>query len=472
MLFWGQICFVALAFSAGATAFAVGRYPRRARQLWLLTSLLHLVFIPVGPIVGLAGLFCLTRPSFKEWIGSPKSPNHTSEPVHQPLPGDGTNRKSQHLFDAATYVLYGVLFLLVRRWAGGQELTSGNAALPWIAAIPAAFALSVLIHELGHAAGAWACHFRLVDIRVGPIHCYHLEGRWRFQFVWAGFVGGGQVAALPTRPERIREGALFIIAGGPVASLLVGLTSGLLLISSPGAVWERAWTLLAALAVICLGDSVLNLLPIGLAQSYSDGARLWQLSRRGPWCDHLVFGLYRGLSKTTMLSPLEWPEEEVIAAPAFEGTPLARLGDQGVAAFYFRLKGDPQRAEPYVRRVQDLLPRLNATQASHFSPEVVIFHAAYRNDLQEARRWAAFMNDHSISDYWLAQSALCGGEGLLQEGREALEKARKTRDSAPPSGFRTADESTFDFIARRWYPDLVSRMSSPSLQEVPAVAIA
>ena len=77
--------------------------------------------------------------------------------------------------------------------------------------------------------------------------------------------------------------------------------------------WDGRWLSTG----FAFGDFLFNLVPMASEAQYSDGARLWQMYRRGPWCDFHCANHYMGLSQTTALRPRDWPTAMVERAAEF-----------------------------------------------------------------------------------------------------------------------------------------------------------
>ncbi|QOY88693.1 M50 family metallopeptidase [Paludibaculum fermentans] len=422
---------------------------RKFAGRWAIAaSIAHFLILPIGPVVTIAGLVVFMRRKQREALHVERPPEHT------PKAGDGTSRFTQ----AAVYIVPWILAFAGFRWVGRLAaqlgLTAIQGPLTGLIVLPLAILLSIFFHESGHAIGAWASDFQVRMFRVGPFSVSKLEGRWRFE--WAGLLGGA-TGALPTRPRGIRSGALFTIAAGPAASFASGTICLVLFLTARNAPWQPAWDLLGTLTVLCLIDSVVNLLPIGTEHGgYSDGARLWQLALNGPWSRRIVFQFYTGLSITGDLSPQDWPSDLVEDSARVED---GSSGDPGAILFalvHFRFRGEIERAEEYFNLIHQHAKHWPEKTVTQFAPEFSFYQAIYRGDAEAAQLWFDRFKDKSLSDYWRAKAALHGAKGELEDGRAAWYKGWSLVLQAPPRGIRLLDEHDFRLMAERWWPDLVS----------------
>lgn len=433
----------------------------RFAAVWMLAvSLYHVMLLPVGPLATIAGLIVFLR------RGQRHALRHKQPDGHHPKAGDATSRWSQGAFWIVQWGCVLAGYPLIARFARDLGLARPAGGLINYLDLPLAIVASIVLHEMGHAVGAWASEFQVKHFRIGPLAAIKLEGRWRVE--WTAAFGGGGVAAVPTSDRRMRSRVLFFTAAGPVASALTGCVSLLLFLAAPGAFWEPYWSFFALLGLFGLSDAIANLLPVGIGGGvYSDGARLWQLALDGPWSRQILFGYYRGLSSTTMLSPADWPSDMVEEAARFSTSAGGGLYEILLAYCHFRLKGDQDRARAYFQTFAHQASKLPAAQAAAMAPEIAFFEAAYLGNLETARQWLVCSKDHSISDHWRAKAAVLALSGDLAEGREAWYNGWRMVAQAPPTGNRLLDEHDFRRMAERWWPDLVGLTPQPQAELEP-----
>jgi len=138
---------------------------------------------------------------------------------------------------------------------------------------------------------------------------------------------------------------MILTLGGPLASALLGAIGAICLLLIPGPAWPAAIGRAVALATgFAWGDFLFNLMPIATEAQYSDGALLWQMSRRGPWCDFHCANHYMGLSRTTALRPRDWPKDMVVRAAEFAAQLPEPAGSFAMTYLHFLDGGDWQLA--------------------------------------------------------------------------------------------------------------------------------
>jgi hypothetical protein len=251
---------------------------------------------------------------------------------------------------------------------------------------------------------------------------------------------------------------IFLTALGPIANLLTAAVAALLLLLSPGSPWAGYWVTLAMLASVSFASGIANFIPSRGSEHYSDGAQIWQMALKGPWCDYRTFREFQALSKTTPQSPADWPEASVVMTADFPDTPASRVENLVAASLHFRMKGNLERAGVYISQAGELLSTLSQARKDLLGPEIAMFEAVYRQDFATAAIWLKESSRWSLSGSRLARAALAAHENRLDEGRLAWETAWSRIVSSPPTGVRIAREQAAEHVARRWYPEFLARV--------------
>jgi tetratricopeptide (TPR) repeat protein len=179
-------------------------------------------------------------------------------------------RKSPYRFVVALVhaaLIWGGLVILIR--------TRHFQGVGGIYLISAGFIFVTTIHELGHAAVAWALGFKFHAINIGPLTIVKDHfGHRHVRFDWNRLTGhGGYAAAVPVSEEHLRSNAIMMVFAGPFASLNAGLLCFLIYLKLPDSGWEEHWGIPGMLAILFIADFVCNLIPVG----YCDGTMLLHL---------------------------------------------------------------------------------------------------------------------------------------------------------------------------------------------------
>ena len=150
--------------------------------------------------------------------------------------------------------------------------------------------LGILVHELGHVAGGKLAGFRFLLLLVGPLKLQRTPEGLRLGLSFSASMAGGLACLLPEDDRNLTRRMALFIAGGPVASLLLGLGAGL-----GGWAWYGTFTplappsygaLLGSLGLVITGAMSLALfavsaLPATASGFATDGRRLAMLAQKG-----------------------------------------------------------------------------------------------------------------------------------------------------------------------------------------------
>jgi hypothetical protein len=150
--------------------------------------------------------------------------------------------------------------------------------------------LGILVHELGHVAGGKLAGFRFLLLLVGPFKLQRTPEGLRLGLNFSASMAGGLACLLPEDDRNLTRRMAVFIAGGPVASLLLGLVAGL-----SGWAWYGTFTplappsygaLLGSLGLVITGAISLALfavsaLPATTSGFATDGRRLVMLAQKG-----------------------------------------------------------------------------------------------------------------------------------------------------------------------------------------------
>jgi hypothetical protein len=354
------------------------------------------------------------------------------------IAGDGTSA----VMDLMAWILaiagYFILEGLWMRWWRTRDLPVVHGTAFWIFFL-VAFLVNTVTHELGHAGAGVALGMKLRAFIVGPLQLRVLDGRWKLQFVPSKlFSAGGAAALVPSDPDAPLWRQISMIAAGPLASLLTGVVAAVLTLTSEGTPYASYWELFSLLSIFGVVSFIVNLLPVRPEALYSDGARIYQLVRGGPWADLWRAFSIAGATTVTPLRPRDFDIEAIRRA-----SQVFRHGQHAMvlrlfATSYFLDRGEWEQAGASLAEAESMYPEV-APQVSAELLTAFVFDSAFlRRDPTAAREWWNRMEakkpTHLGFDYWVAQSALLWIENRPRDAREAWTKANDLAQKLPSAG--------------------------------------
>lgn len=344
-------------------------------------------------------------------------------------------------------ILY-TLGLAVVAWPVVSMKTQGP---PHLYMWPVAWFISVVIHELGHGACALASGFRILAFGMWPIAVERTRRFWRLTG-WSAHNPkiAGFVASLPRDARRVGPKLLFIVAGGPSASLLLGTAAILWPRLHPEwAEWMVAQAqTIAAMAFVHL---FVALLPVSTPVYTSDGAKLRQLWRGGPQANRYASALLLVGAVAAGKRCRDWDPELIRQCiEPDDGSEESLFGHQ----MRYNWLIDNGRVEEAGSELDDLLPRLsnNPFRAS-WEAEASWFEARFRNNAEAARRWLEQAGDAARErtanpGYAKARAALALLEGSFYEAEDWTRQAKAAAGKLPMQGIALAIEDALNLLQR------------------------
>lgn len=345
----------------------------------------------------------------------------------------------------------------------GAMLRGGGAATPappqlfgsigTIVAVVLAMFGVLLVHELGHLVGGRLAGFRPVLLVLGPFRLERERARWRVRWNRDLALAGGLAGALPTGesdPVRLRRATALMVAGGPLASLLLGvstlLVGTLLFRGAPG----LASLIPVAIGVASIAIGGITLVPGRTAGYLTDGARLWLLYKGGPAADRdVALQALFGASQSGV-RPRDWSVDLLARARSLEDGASLEVAAWQLSQMHAADSGSETEARQWLERVLAHLDRLpNAAQPG------TRFDAARQlamwGDLDRARALMAQGGD-AIGAAFLkpaAELAILVAQGQMQEAGAMLPRVRQLVAASSDAGGAAWLGSDLDRLAAR-----------------------
>jgi hypothetical protein len=390
-----------------------------ARPMWLSTA------------AGIAGLCVFSQR--KALARSALTAANTPRP-----PGDGTSRVVDV---AAQLAMCGGVLVVWSWWSRWGEIRGLPMAgeLPLLLDLIFASLIATTVHELGHVIAGWACGMRLRVFVAGPFQWRFRGGRWEFEFHPAGFLlSGGAASLVPSSPDHRYWRDIVPLAGGPIASLLLGLFALWATLESKGRPWEQGWELLALLNTCSLLTFIVNLIPLRPEASYSDGARIYQLLSGGAWADVYRAFSTAGCSLVCALRPRDYDVQTIQRAARFLTRGQQALTLRMYAYTHFFDSGRLPDALRALGEAESVYAQDAPAISAELHADFVFANAFLKRDAAAARVWWERMQTEKAPrltvDYWKARCALLWIENDLEQAQAAWDKGNELAHLLPRAG--------------------------------------
>jgi Zn-dependent protease len=367
--------------------------------------------------------------------------------------GDGTNSFLNRTHTIAIYIAFAAIWMAWGQWAYRQ----GMPVLPfWESFLQVTIAdLAVItLHECGHTLCGVALGQKVLAFMAGPFQWRKHAGHWKFSFNLMGLLTtGGGTAVVPQQLGEPKWREFCMISAGPLVSFVTGIAGLWVLLKTQSSSLESLWFPLAMFGSISLVTAIANLIPLRTSTGFSDGARIYQLLRGGPWADlHEVYKI-TAATTVTSLRPRDYNIKaihRVFAAGIVTGP--AELLLHLLARSYYLDIGRPGEADLQLNEAEKIYDECAEQISPNLLPSFVVGESLMRRDAARARLWWDRMEAKRPTwlngDYWMARSALCVVEGNLDEGWAAWAKAQEYLRSMPEAGTYAFDRELLEVLKR------------------------
>ena len=368
-----------------------------------------------------------------------RSPVEQAEPEQAlaKVAGDGThsflNRSSTILVS-----LLGVAFAEGWwHWSRGQELPYAMNLGSFLTIIPV-LAVSIFVHELGHALAAESLGMKICSVVLGPFDWRIREGKWKFTFSKRLGAVGGAVGVVSTRADEPRWYRIWVSAAGPLANLFLALVGFVMAITAKGSSYESYWGFWADMASISTLMLVTNIVPLRVAGFYTDGAKIYQIISGGMWADYHRVQAQVASTGFTNLRPREYD----LAA-------IERLIQRSPSPFHTLLGwmyiyechldgGETAAAGEALMSADQASREAESSLTPELCTEFVYSMAILTGDASRTRDWwnrlESFPSTEHKWDYWLAHSALHWIEGDAETANESWQRGNLLAQQLPKAG--------------------------------------
>lgn len=369
------------------------------------------------------------------WPGQPTDTIQQAQKTWK-LPGDGTSALFNNAVQLLTVLVGWRAYHWWMQWLANNYLPSpgflgGTLELALIGL------LIVFLHESGHTLVGLLVGMKLRAFIVGPFQWRIQEGKWEFHFEPRQILAtSGATGVVPTTADFSRSLQVCMLVAGILTNTATGVLALAFSFSTGAAMQDRGP--MALFGVFSVLVAAMNLVPFRTADTYSDGAQIYQLFSKGPWGDyHRVIGL-AGAGLVSAVRPRDYDINAIrrAARSIAEGRQglLLRL----LAYSYFLDCGDLEDAGDELAQAATIFNESASAAPVEFVTAFVFGYAYIWRNADLARGWWAHVEAKKParlnSDYWLAHAALCWTESNLKNARESIEKARTLAQELPAFG--------------------------------------
>ncbi len=369
--------------------------------------------------------------------------------VVRPLPPRRRLRVSagEYFFLSGAVILALIALPEFRR--NGESLAASLGAWPagllTCLVIPGgAFCLGLAVHEGGHLLAGWLAGFRVAF----PSHKHESGGGVRSCDV----MKLGLLSLEPRKPDHLSRRLCLLILGGPLASLFLPLSLEIYARSAPAA-GAFAVHVFAAISILV---GVAELLPDAGKGNASDGARVLMLLKKDAGADRWLTIIRLQLALERGEDPRTWDEATVARATTIDDDSHDAVAARWLGYLWATDRQDITAATKYLEEALAAPAAASAWLRDRLFLEAAMFQAWFRDDLAQARVWAAKIRRRKLTPAQRLRLniAVLWAQGKLFDAWEKLGDYLVLLRSLPASPARARAEKS----ALEWKRQMESRM--------------
>lgn len=334
----------------------------------------------------------------------------------------------------------------------GYFLGHSAADVPWLRqtldalttvdllVLPVLILLVLAVHEMGHLLGGFSRGMRFVLLIVGPFQWTRAQDGVVFR--WNRHLGlmGGLAAATPDPSQPLVPQLRRLVAGGPIASLLLGV------LCLAGSLWidGRLGAYLVIIGFMSLTIFLVTALPMHAGGFMSDGMQFIELRRGGSAVTERQILLRLMGSSLGGIRPRDWDPALVQEAVSIDGTvPMRSIAGRVFGLYHAMDGGDAAQLSAHATWLAQHLDGYPDGFRQSIALELCLL-AARAGDLDGARAWWQRSRGGVVDGARrsLVEATLAALEGDRTRCEAALAAARKAlpRGMDPGLNQMTADQ--------------------------------
>jgi hypothetical protein len=299
--------------------------------------------------------------------------------------------------------------------------------------LPLTFFVVVLLHELGHLLGGLIRGMRFLLLIVGPLRLRRTMSGLKLDYFWSSGTFGGLAAALPDPQRPIRGQLLPLIAGGPLASLLLTVLALWLSTLIDGR-WSAHLLILGGLSALIF---IVTAMPTRAGGFLSDGRQCIELLRGGAAVEQRAMIMAAYAQSLSGVRPRDRDPAPLERALALSGDePLRDIGAALMAYQVALDRRDLVAASEWIDRVAAGHDAYPAGFRQTLACEIAYFSARYRLDPDTATVWYGRAKGGVVepSQRALAEAAISLARGDAVAALQAIGRSENLLSGSTDAG--------------------------------------
>ncbi|PES94851.1 hypothetical protein CN491_15245 [Bacillus cereus] len=314
--------------------------------------------------------------------------------------------------------------------------------------------LVIAIHELGHVIFGLIGGLQFKFMTVGPITVQKEKGKVRIREnkLWAYFGGVAMLVPPSTVTPNLSKKWAWMTLGGPIVSVLFGITSGYIYMVS-------YYQYLLYFSVFHFVIFAVTIVPIK-GTIMSDGMQFLILIKDDEKAREHLYTIQVSSELFSYKRPKDWDERlvELSEDKLKENKSIRETMSGLMLVFYARADQEGmERAIPYVEQIVQLpVTKENKFFVGSFHSWYLLYKVLYQEgslSLQEAKEHAKSITKMDLHGYYRTQGIVKYLEDDLEASRTYMKKANKELKSAEKS------EMGYLQLEREWFELLKERVS-------------
>ncbi|AAS44068.1 MULTISPECIES: M50 family metallopeptidase [Bacillus] len=314
--------------------------------------------------------------------------------------------------------------------------------------------LVLAIHELGHVVVGLIGGLNFKFMTVGPITFQKEKRKVRIREnkLWAYFGGVAMLVPPSIETPNLSKKWAWMTLGGPITSLLFGITSGYIYMVS-------YYQYLLYFSVLHFVIFTATIVPIK-GTFLSDGMQFLILIKDDEKAKQHLYNIQVSSELFSYKRPKDWDERliEISKEKLKEDKSIRDIMSGLMLVFYARADQEGmERAIPYIEPIVQLpVTKENKFFVSSFHSWYLLYKALYEMDrlsLQEAKEHGKAITKMDLNGYYRTQGIIKYLEGDMEASHIYMKKADKELKSAENS------EMGYLQLEREWFEQLKKRVS-------------